>query len=310
LTTVFCPYRGYDIDEKDASLEHVVPTSLGGTSTFSVVVERAANSELGSEVDGPIVTELYAHRRITHDLRGHSGEAPRLTSKVSIEDLGDHPARWEQSQGGNKIRLIPRVTRERRPDGSTVVSVTGDSDDAQRIFAEIRAAAVLKGLKVEAETAQQVTVEKPRITGRKDFDLVAIGRFFVKVAIGTCHWLWGEQWSRSEGAAGLRTALWSRSAADLNSAVQDFAQMTPADCWLRIGEHEHSFLVVPMPDGKLALAMSFFGQIGHVLRFACPLSVVARANVGAVIVNVTDKTTEFLSLEELIREGRAIRPPR
>lgn len=85
---LFCPYRGIEIHETDGSKEHVVPESLGGTNQLSITVQRAANNQLGTDVDGPVGDQLFGFHREQFKLKGHSGRTPRFEVPFSAPALG------------------------------------------------------------------------------------------------------------------------------------------------------------------------------------------------------------------------------
>lgn len=79
---MYCIYSGREIDAKSASIEHIIPLSLGGCDEFSICVEEKINSQLGSEVDGKLSQDfLIALDRVREGTRGHSRKTPEYSVK-------------------------------------------------------------------------------------------------------------------------------------------------------------------------------------------------------------------------------------
>lgn len=301
MGTCFCPYTGELVDLESSSLEHIIPESLGGTKAFAITVKRQANNSLGAEVDEAVV-DLYLHRRMKFDLRGHSGKAPSWAATVKVNDLAGHMARWEVTQAESQLRLRPQVTKERLPDGRTSVTVSGDPAQATAIFEDLKRAHEARGKTVQLlPSAAAQRIEQPTLTAQLRFDLVALGRFPLKIALGVGHWLWGEDWSRGSDAHALRRALWSTTMPALTSAAGErVATLAPTDLGLRVEEAEHGFFVSRLPDGTGALGIFPFGQQGWIVK----LGAIPAGEPLMVILDVRARTVRRLSSAELLAEAR------
>ncbi len=261
MASLFCPYLGDDVDEAQSSLEHVVPESLGGTSGLAIRVDRASNIKLGTAVDGP-VAQLFAGHRVKYNLKGHSGNEPSVMLSGSVEDLGGLGVELELTPAGGSVRLKPSVTRDRQADGSVRVSVRGEPEEAQRIYANIKRTHEAKGKTVQTEDQFPQTLQNLRVTGNIKVDLLALARFQAKVALGIGHMLWGPEWSRSPGAQLIRRVLWSTTVGEANAVGLQGGNITPETLGFVLDECEHAFVVSGLPDGTCALASFFFGQVG------------------------------------------------
>ena len=90
---IYCPYVDQDIPDAQASREHIIPLSLGGTECLEILVDAAFNSKVGSVLDGAVANEfLFALRRTEFDARGHSGKKPLATIKSANYGDGKRPA--------------------------------------------------------------------------------------------------------------------------------------------------------------------------------------------------------------------------
>jgi hypothetical protein len=301
----YCPYLGRDADERDGSIEDIVPKSLGGSVHLSIRVERKANNDLGSGVDAP-VTKVYAYRRTMLDLRGRSGRQPTFSIPVSVRGLDGHSATWEVGPNSATVRLKPKVEMTAQSDGTRRVSISGDPAEARRIAEDMRKAHEAKGRVVVPFTESPQTLEKPEVTGTFEFDLVALGRFNVKVALGIGHWLWGERWSRGKDATILRQALWSTTIDELNANAPENLSIAPGDLGLRARPDEHAFLVCPGP-GKgqgCALGLLLFGQPGRVIRLVAPGGEPGDVELTLVLLEVKTGGLQRLSVMEMMSEKR------
>lgn len=298
VTEFYCPYLGRLVPAECGTPEHVVPLALGGTNDLCVQVESTANKELGTTVDAPMI-DVYAHRRVDFDLRGHSGREPEFKLDVAVNGS---PGTWEMRLDGGGVRLKPRVTRTTLPNGDLSVSISGEPAEARRIAANFREAHESKGRHVAF--VETVTVmEQPEISGTFNYDPVALGRFQAKLALGLGHWLWGDPWSRGAGASRLRRSLWSTTIDELNANAPASGVMSPEDIRIKTQDHEHLFVAAPQPDDSMALALFLFGQPGYVLTVAEP-GEPPNGDMMAVVLDVTTRRVRRLTLHDMLAEDR------
>jgi hypothetical protein len=72
---MYCIYTDKEISHKEATKEHVIPLSLGGSDEFVISVDRNTNAEIGSKIDGALANDVgMQFLRKAHDLRGHSNK--------------------------------------------------------------------------------------------------------------------------------------------------------------------------------------------------------------------------------------------
>ncbi|HEX4385500.1 MAG TPA: hypothetical protein VH083_21215 [Myxococcales bacterium] len=301
MTVFFCPYTGKYLDFDRSSLEHIVSGAMGGSRDFAIHVEKQANNVLGSEVDDQ-VANIYIHRRMKHDLRGHSGRAPRWVSAATLDALGGREARWELTLSDSILRVEPQVIKEQLPNGELRITVSGDRAEATRIFEEIRLAHEAKGKKVSPPVLTEQQIEQPKITVQSFYDMLAFGKFPVKVALGCGHWLWGENWSRGTAAEGLRRALWSKTKPEFDAAVGDKATALPAPAKLgiRVEDTEHGFFASRLPDRTSVLLIFPFGQQG----WAVKLGQVPDPEPTMMVLDVKARTVRRLSVLGIASENR------
>jgi hypothetical protein len=305
----FCPYTGREIVETDSSVEHVLPESLGGLGGLTVRVDREANNRLGSEVDAK-VTPIFALERVEYDLRGHSGSPPKFEVKVKIPALGHRQGLWEITKSGSVLRPKALVQKTKGPEGRVHVEITGEATQARAIAHGMREKLEKNGQKFEFVDRTEQQLEKPVIEGTFEYDPVAFGRFYAKVALGLGHWIWGDSWSRGPHAAKFRVALWGSTEEELNSAGLDCATMeSPAALDLRIAKYEHAFVWAAAPGGGYALAVFLFGGSGWLFKVGAPDRPPPAPQTDVVILDVQAGTLQRMTYAELVREGRHLRFP-
>ena len=90
---VWCPYTDKEIDASATTPEHIVPLALGGVNAFTIPVDSAFNSSVGSEIDGVVANDfLTLVRRRELDARGHSNKPPQVTVRKALFGTSDRPA--------------------------------------------------------------------------------------------------------------------------------------------------------------------------------------------------------------------------
>lgn len=100
---IYCPYTDRDIKLAQANKEHIVPLSLGGSNQFVLLVDRLANSQLGSRIDGEIANDfLMLFKRQKFAARGHSKKLP-VPLVRNAKDL--NAGRQVQVTFGEKLKI-------------------------------------------------------------------------------------------------------------------------------------------------------------------------------------------------------------
>lgn len=99
---MYCIYSGKEISIEEATVEHIIPLSLGGSNQFTIYVEKKSNSDIGSKIDGKFSQDLLIGlSQLPYDNRGHS-KKPREVKIRGVMDDG-HPITWTLSKKGGRI---------------------------------------------------------------------------------------------------------------------------------------------------------------------------------------------------------------
>ena len=99
FTLIYCPYTDKEIEENETSIEHIIPSSLGGADDLAIRADAFFNKKVGSELDGALSNEFFfALRRTRFDSRGHSGKQPYATVKNARYGEDNRPAQARFSE--------------------------------------------------------------------------------------------------------------------------------------------------------------------------------------------------------------------
>ena len=158
------------------------------------------------------------------------------------------------------------MTREPTPDGKTKITVAGNVEEAKRIVEEMKAAYAAKGKAMETVEEVVQKVEKPQIDAEFVVDMLALSRFYAKLAIGIGHWLWGETWSRDPVASLLREILWAQSLEQVQKNGVEGGSIKPAGLGLQLKQSEHCFMTTAHPTNGYTLTIFLFGGDGVTFR--------------------------------------------
>jgi hypothetical protein len=117
---MYCIYTDKEISHKEATKEHVIPLSLGGSDEFVISVDRDSNAKIGSKIDGALANDVgMQFLRKAHNLRGHSNKEVKVRLKSSrLQPTGEkvhvtfHQKHVEFYDVINQRSLDPGVKRD------------------------------------------------------------------------------------------------------------------------------------------------------------------------------------------------------
>ena len=105
---MYCIYSNSEINKKDATLQHIIPLSMGGVNSFSIYIDRKINSTLGSKVEGTLINEFTMKiKQMHYEITGQSNSTPQMKMQGSI-DGKPISIKW----GKNKIDLFDPIKKE------------------------------------------------------------------------------------------------------------------------------------------------------------------------------------------------------
>lgn len=98
---MYCIYTGKEFSEDQMTEEHIIPLSLGGCNSFTIMVEKNINSKLGNDVDGRMAEDfLVKLTRARKNIKGHSRKNVQMNIKG---DIDNHPVIFSVNHKGSEV---------------------------------------------------------------------------------------------------------------------------------------------------------------------------------------------------------------
>ena len=216
--TFYCVYSGQTFSESERSKEHIIPFSIGGSDLFVTNdVSKKANNKLGSIVDKDFSNIFFINAE--RNIRGIKSQKKNIPD---IEIIGtsqhfDKPVKLRIShEGGRELTVAPEVNSD-WSNGKFTVSCS--PDDLPGILNNLKRKANKKGISLDELSTSSKRIEEYsniKVEVEEEFDISCILRFFVKTALATSHFVFGESWSKCECANQLRNFLWDKNVENIN----------------------------------------------------------------------------------------------
>jgi hypothetical protein len=269
-------------DDDTASLEHIIPWALGGSNGFTISdVSKAANNDLGSEVDARLADTLpIAIMRHRLQLKSQNGNIMPIVWRGASPD--GYGATFTIHPDGTVDVFLDTVVDRPATGQSGPISVSGPRERIESILV-----GMLKGMKKRKESAytqngnllqslddfrnasEETLIDKLRLTVEY-FNQEAWTRGLLKIALAAGHRLLGAEWTFGADATSIRqTVMNSRQnwpalprgfiAGELDRSMRLALGKTAA---VR-DSNQHTVAVVPANQtGKGVLVVSLFGGNG------------------------------------------------
>lgn|ERR1700751_2027015 len=225
---MYCPYHGVDHPPDTAfNLEHIIPYAAGGSGLFAIFVCTQINSRFGAELDAPFLDVFpVSCERFARGIKSQSGNEPTLVLQGLTEIEGKTvQIIYEISANEKRLLVDPDVQSVDVAAGKRY-HVRASLEEAEEILRNIDRKATRRGQIIVDVAGKPVSIDGllekaeirklvPTIESRWNFRAweIAAQREFVKIALGACHFLLKEPYSRSPDADLLRKFL--------NSADED-----------------------------------------------------------------------------------------
>ena len=281
---MYCPYCDLDHDKQvRMSVEHIVPFALGGSNSFTIPTCRTSNNDLGSHVDAPFENFFPIRaKRFFLGLKSTSGNEPMLDlggiGKIAGEDV--LISYLIQSDASELKVAEPKLVKTMNPDGSEHWKVTGDPVKVRKIIEgklrkQLKVGKTLTsddGRVLQLEdledlfAANQTITQDPCVTKTIHFDPVISVRFYSKLALATCHFHLGPEFSRSASADRLRQQM----------RMIDYCETQPTDAIWPYTEAIKTLLhIIAKPDHHTLAILdgiprfflaSLFGEYGALIQ--------------------------------------------
>jgi hypothetical protein len=274
----FCIYSGREEPESRRTLEHIVPYSLGGPGEFGTRdVSAKANSDVGTIADAPLVNHpLITIQRWRLQLRAQSGEIPGITFRGTIDFNGSAvETRYDiRPDGSVELKTMPNVQSDW---ANREFRVRCDPLQLPVILDNIVSKGNKKGVSISLEdirikSSEQVRIEHPVLSTNLSVGLFDLCPGFAKMALGTGHLVFGEDWSRGKDAGLLRSVINERDT-ERRNAIPVHGQVWPKipdenlikrNCHIDNDKH----VLIVLNQRPVAFYALFFGRFDGSIQLA------------------------------------------
>jgi hypothetical protein len=309
MGTFFCIYSGCDCEEEERSIEHIVPVAIGGPDRLVTNdVSRRANNDAGRADASLVDSFVMKIERWRHAISGRNG-IPDVAIR-GVVDVGDARVPAQLTIGANRqqdeLWVKPSVVRV----GPGRYDVSCRAEDLDRIVTDIQRKSGGERPRTETSHATAVT----RIEASLQYKEDELWRGVVKMAIGTAHRALGSEWSRTETAALLRSALNSPDNVDWSTfpirgqiwphTSEDQARFNGA---ISCGEDHHVLLVLNTEEG-VAFNVLLFGKYNGTIQLAQQRSPAVELG-HAIVVDATERKLSEMTFAEFVRRRVGEAPP-
>lgn len=311
---MYCPYHNIDHPaEINFDTEHVIPYALGGSNQFTISTCKSSNSAFGSDIDAPFQRVFpVAYERFVRNITSASGNPPSLVFRGKTEINGKTVnIEYEITAGEKKLITDPVVEKTVNGD-LTHYDIQAAPAAVAKMIRDIDSKAARQGKRMVDRSGNPVTgaeilgqagvlQEVPTIDCQWDYGAwaVAAQREFVKIALGTAHFLLGENFSRSDDADRLRDFLSAPEenldSNPINGNVWPATLDSPLAGLSRVlGDPNNHLVAVLNINDQLVVFISLFGDMnGMIVLSRNPeiCSLIAPNN--GIIIQVDPVTRSF-----------------
>jgi hypothetical protein len=244
-----CIYCRHDLNENDPpddmtkSWEHIVPLAMGGSNQFTTWdTSSKYNHEFGSSIDAAFMNQpLIAIQRHMLSLRGHGRTVPPIKWEGRSMD-NNEPIRIVINHDGSVLYQVEPIVIPDPHKNYTHQLVAGSPEAVRPIFAGMLKKAQAKGQRIYTEHGDALS-SVAEMEATADVELTDLMRFrikpidyeiwvrgIVKIALGLCHVMLGEEWTFSTDGDRLRSILFvPRSQWPQGSLKAIFANRVPPE---------------------------------------------------------------------------------
>lgn len=253
ITCIFCG------EEKESSLEHVIPEAIGNNSFTTNIVCTDCNSALGATIDDKFVNSFPIEmKREMLGLKGYKGNIPQVL-------------RCGKDSNGNTIILdkdsgpkyIPKVTEK---DNSFSVMANSKKEVAKIIKKKLKRKQVPKEIGKALKKIENTEVEesRPKINFRYNYNVSNFKLEFLKIAFEYMNIYYGDTYRQDPIGNRLKNILnqfKSGNIADYSKYVIDVPSKlsTPVmNALKRSKQNIHIILPVIGPNNRLFISILLF----------------------------------------------------
>jgi len=259
-----CPYALKPLGGcSDLSKEHIFPDAIGGVLDYCIKVDAKKNSDLGTLVDGPLVSSpLIEALRLLHGIKSRSG-VPELRMRGNISGTNTPVDITIPASGPIGVRAHKPVEIDRSTGrGRAIFS----PDDRDAFLSELAANFARKGKTV-------IFGHEYSMGGGYDVDLSldlrALKRGMMKIAYAAIYEYLGDQYLRDPSIPEWHTALFSETDDQAMSARIHGLAFESDLIWTMIPKlqpYEHAVAIARFEEiGPIVAVALFGGEFFHLI---------------------------------------------
>lgn len=256
-----CPYTLMPLqDLKARSREHVIPDALGGPDAYSVEADRQINSDLGTELDGKLVSStLVAAQRVLHGVKCRSGEP-------AWKVVGTLPNGTQVDLQVTPTETFQRVVNPVNIDPDKKAgSITVSAEHQEAFLKEFIEGHRRKGKDVVV--GKETSLGRPELRVNVAMDMLVLKRAMLKIAyLATFEYL-GDAFLDDPLIPEWHRALFAKSDEDVKSArihgVAFDAGVALDLLFPQIQPHEHAITIANLQQKGPVVGVTLFGRAFH-----------------------------------------------
>lgn len=229
-----CPYCGIPIDESGKSPDHIIPKQIGGPNKFEITSCEKCNHKL-SKIEQKALQSLSIKR----SLKGVLEDGFEINKRRS---RGLIPLQKEVGFGFNApLKMYYDVEKE-----ETILTLLSHP---------------LSALNKDLSEYSSFIVPVSAFEDDEE-DIVALGSLAHKIVVGTCAWLWGDKFSKSKQAEGLRDTMW-------NNKINNITELDSNEKHLELDSQPGKDALDNKPDHTILVGKEEDKVLGLVNLFGC-----------------------------------------
>lgn len=298
-----CPYTLSSLqDLPETDVEHIFPMAIGGGRDYSVKVSKKHNSNLGRDVDAPLLNTFFvAANRFRFGNKSHSGESS-WSIAGQFRNSG-RPVEIKLLQDGEMEIHMPKSVEMSNDGKSGTIKVSGtERDEFLREFIENHGKKE-RVVQITKESASQET----EILFGANLDEMTMKRGLTKIAFLAVYSCLGDAFLKDSLISEWHNGFLE---GDANSCKLPGMALIPgqvAPLFPNLREHEHATAVVKIDSQPLSVFVALFG--GRVLNsvsqaVSSDFDLASGEGCVAICDALSRKTTRMSWEEYLVESGQ------
>jgi len=176
-----CPYCGEPLSKRPKSIDHIIPKQIGGANRFKIISCQNCNTEIGKIEQRAMSTMAIS------DLLAEMGESGfNLKTRRKRDYIPLQKSVFQAGHGAAKMYYNSK-THEKE------LHFLSRQDEELITLMREKGGFYMLGPDLEAEDSEEYEISLVSLTS--------------KIILGTCVWLWGDDFSTTKHASNLRNRM-------------------------------------------------------------------------------------------------------